>query len=308
MSKLNACGGPPLKGFREYLEKERFSKSSIKTYTFQAEKFIEWTESSGHGFIDFDYKKAVNYVAYLQKRHANIRTINGKIAATRQYFNFLVEKCEASENPFAEILVKGDKAKKMLQNILSADELEDLYYSYETENRTDKRTSSILAGKRNKVMLGLMVYQGLSTTDMKRLRPEHVEPQKGKVYIPSGKIGGRRELALMPWQVMELVEYLNDTWPQLARRKNTDGELFPVTNGRLTDTVAHIIKKLRKVNRKVRNGHQIRASVIVNWLEKHSLRKVQVMAGHRRISTTERYVQEDLKQLQQIINTFHPLR
>jgi len=101
-----------MKNFKEYLEKELFTKSSIKTYTFQAEKFMEWMESSGH---------------------ANIRTINGKIAATRQYFNFLVEKCECAENPFAEILVKGDKTKKMLQNILSADELEDLYYSYPTD-------------------------------------------------------------------------------------------------------------------------------------------------------------------------------
>jgi len=58
----------------------------------------------------------------------------------------------------------------MLQNILSADELEDLYYSYPTD---------------------MDIYQGLSTTDMKRLQNEHVQPQKGKIYIPSGKIGGR---------------------------------------------------------------------------------------------------------------------
>ena len=295
-----------MKNFKEYLEKELFTKSSIKTYTFQAEKFMEWMESSGHEFINFDYKKAVTYVAYLQNRHTNIRTINGKIAATRQYFNFLVEKCECAENPFAEILVKGDKTKKMLQNILSADELEDLYYSYPTD--MDTRRNGQLADKRNKVMIGLMVYQGLSTTDMKRLQNEHVQPQKGKIYIPSGKIGGRRELPLMPWQVMELLEYINETQPELARRKGTQGEeLFPVTNGRLTDTVANIIKKLRKVNRKVKNVHQIRASVIVNWLSKHNLRKVQIMAGHRRISTTEKYVQENLQQLQQVINQYHPL-
>lgn len=295
-----------MKNFIEYLEKERFTKSSIKTYTFQAEKFMEWMEKSGHGFINFDYKKAVIYVAYLQKRHTNIRTINGKIAATRQYFNFLVEKCECAENPFAELLVKGDKTKKMLQNILSSDELEDLYYGYPTD--ADTRRSGQLADKRNKVMIGLMVYQGLSTTDMKRLQNEHVQPQKGKIYIPSGKIGGRRELPLKPWQVMELLEYINEIRPELARRKVAQGEeLFPVTNGRLTDTVANIIKKLRKVNRKVKNIHQIRTSVIVNWLSKHNLRKVQIMAGHRRISTTEKYVQQDLHQLQQIINQFHPL-
>jgi len=293
--------------FKQYLEKERFSKSSIKSYTFQAEKFIEWMEKEGQDLICFDYKKAVRYVAYLQQCHTNIRTINSKIAGTRQYFNYLMETGECPENPFAKILVKGDKTKKMLQNILSPDELEDLYYSYPTD--MDTRRSGQLADKRNKVMIGLMVYQGLSTTDMKRLQSEHIQPQKGKVYIPSGKIGGRRELPLMPWQVMELLEYINEIRPELARRKGTNGEeLFPVTNGRLTDTVANIIKKLRKVNRKVKNIHQVRASVIVNWLSKHNLRKVQVMAGHRRISTTEKYVQENLQQLQQIIATYHPLR
>lgn len=296
-----------MKDFREYLEKEQFSESSIKSYQFQSEKFIEWMEKEGHELVHFDYKKAVCYVEYLQERHTNIKTINHNITAIRHYFAYLVEMANASENPFTEIRVKGDKTKRMLQDLLSSDELENLYYSYEAEN--DTRISSILADKRNKVMIGLMVYQGLSTTDMKRLRPEHVQPKKGKIYVPSGKMGGRRELPLMPWQVMELIEYLNETWLELTKRKKTtEEELFPVTNGRLTDTVAHIIKKLRKVNRKVKNGHQIRASVIVNWLDKYSLRKVQVMAGHRKISTTERYVQEDLKKLHEMVANFHPLQ
>lgn len=293
--------------FKQYLEKELFSKSSVKSYVFQSEKFIEWMGKEGHVLVHFDYKKAVRYVDHLQERHTKIKTMNHSITAIRHYFDHLMEMDNCSDNPFAEIRVKGETTKRMLKDLLSSDELEDLYYSYETENKTDKRISSILADKRNKIMIGLMVYQGLSTTDMKRLRPEHVQPKKGKIYVPSGKMGGRRELALMPWQVMELMEYLNETWPQLARRKKTDEELFPVSNGRLTDTVAHIIKKLRRINRKVKNGYQIRASVIVNWLEKYSLRKVQIMAGHRRISTTERYVQEDLKQLRQIINQYHPL-
>jgi integrase/recombinase XerD len=291
--------------FKKYLEKERFTPGSSKTYCFQAKKFNQWLKGQGDGIRGFDYKKAVCYVDYLQQRHKNIRTINSKLAGTRQYFNYLMETGEALENPFAEIIVRGDKTKKMLNNLLSMDELEDLYYSYPMAKNA--RPNVQLADKRNKVMLGLMVYQGLSTTDMKRLQPEHIQPQKGKIYLPSGRIGGRRELALKPWQVMELMEYLTQIWPELARKKQAD-ELFPVSNGRLSDTVAHIIKKLKSVNHKVKNIHQIRASVIVHWLTKHNLREVQVMAGHRRISTTERYVQEDLKQLQQMVNAYHPLK
>ena len=75
----------------------------------------------------------------------------------------------------------------------------------------------------------------------------------------------------------------------------------------MTDIIYQIIKKLKRVNNKVRNIHQIRASVISNWLKKHNLRKVQVMAGHKSIRSTERYLQEDLKQLEDVIATYHPL-
>lgn len=260
---------------------------------------------NGHSLTGFDYRTAMQYVEHLKKRHTNIRTINGKIAGTRQYFNYQMEMGETLENPFTEILVKGDKTKKMMGNLLSGDELEDLYYSYPMTK--DVRSQIVLADKRNKVMLGLMVYQGLSTTDMKRLRPEHLQPQKGKVYVPSGRIGGRRELILKPWQVIEIMEYLNTIWTELSKRKRSEA-LFPVSKGRLTDTVAHIIKKLKPINHKVKNIHQIRASVIVHWLSKYNLREVQVMAGHRRISTTERYLQEDIRELQQVIGMYHPLQ
>ena len=58
--------------------------------------------------------------------------------------------------------------------------------------------------------------------------------------FPSGKIGGRRELALMPWQ-----NYGTDGIPERSmarigkkKKNNKNEELFPVTNGRLTDTVS----------------------------------------------------------------------
>jgi len=127
--------------------------------------------------------------------------------------------------------------------------------------------------------------------------------------VPSGRIGARRELDLKPWQVLELMEYQNQVRPALLTRKNMEGEqLFPVSNGKLTDTVAYIIKKLKGVNQKLKNIHQIRASVIVYWLSQYNLRKVQIMAGHRRISTTEKYLQDDLKELQLIIGKYHPLQ
>ncbi len=291
--------------YSTYLEKENYSLSSSKSYEYQARKFKQWLDKQGYNLTLFDYKKAMNYVAYLQERHSNIKTINSKLTATKNYFYYLIDNSQVAENPFKDIIIKGEKKKKLLHNLLSADELEDLYYSYETEGT---QASIKLANKRNKVMIGLMVYQGLSTSDMKRLLVEHLKLYQGKIYIPRSRIGNRRELALKSWQVIEFMEYMNETRPQiLKRRKIISEHLFIVSKNRLTDTVSGIIKKLKYINHKVENLHQLRASVIVNWLSKYNLREVQVMAGHKYISTTEKYIQEDLKQLQEVINNYHPL-
>ena len=292
--------------YQEYLTKQKYSPSSIKGYILQSEKFIQWLTKQGYTLQHFDYKQALHYVAYLQDRHSNIKTINHKIIAVKHYFEYLIDRSRSAENPFTTIIIKGEKKNKMRNNLLTADELEDLYYSYTTDD--DPRSNRILANKRNKIIVGFLVYQGLSTSDIKRLQLEHVKLNQGKIYIPKGRLGNRRELHLKPWQIMELMEYINEIRPQLLLRKQQTSEMLFASNKRLSDTIGWILKKLKRINHKVENTHQLRASVIVHWLSKYNLRKVQIMAGHKRISTTEKYLQEDLKQLQEIINLHHPLQ
>lgn len=49
------------------------------------------------------------------------------------------------------------------------------------------------------------------------------------------------------------------------------------------------------------------AAGITNWLKHYNLRQVQVLAGHRYISSTERYLEDDLESLHEIVNNFHPI-
>tara|TARA_R110002049_G_scaffold66281_1_gene173170 strand:- start:1511 stop:1738 length:228 start_codon:yes stop_codon:yes gene_type:complete len=69
----------------------------------------------------------------------------------------------------------------VIHNILTQDELEDLYYSYQTE------TKNPLARKRNKIMLGLLVYQGLTTQNLQQLQVENIKLYKGKIDISGTK-------------------------------------------------------------------------------------------------------------------------
>ncbi|HAV54320.1 MAG TPA: integrase [Aequorivita sp.] len=64
---------------------------------------------------------------------------------------------------------------------------------------------------------------------------------------------------------------------------------------------------MRALNLRVKDSKQIRASVITHWLKHYNIRKVQYMAGHRYISSTERYVQDNLEDLHEMIENLHPI-
>ena len=154
-----------------------------------------------------------------------------------------------------------------------------------------------------------MVYQGLNTSELIRLELEDLQLYKGKVYVKSGARSNSRTLELKPWQVIEFLEYIKEVREEIIERKKLEtNRVFIPSNKRLGNTVYHILKKLKRVNHQVENIHQIRASVITNWLKRYNLRQVQVMAGHRYISSTEKYLQDDLESLHEIVNNFHPIQ
>ncbi len=153
-----------------------------------------------------------------------------------------------------------------------------------------------------------MVYQGLGTRDLGLLKLEDLQLNKGKLYVSSSRKSNARELELKSWQVMGLMEYQGEIRPLLQQRiDNYSEKLFPL-NTRFMVITSGIIKKLRNYNRKVENIKQIRASVITSWLKQYNLRKVQYLAGHRYISSTERYEQDDLERLEEMINQYHPIK
>ena len=291
--------------YRGYLEKERYSLTTIESYINAKSRFIEWCKRNHTTAETIDYKTFLKYIQYLQRKKNTKKTVQHKIGTLKIYFNYLLSEHYRVDNPIENINIKGVK-RTINYNLLEADELEDLYYSYETENIKDKYHR--LTAKRNKVIVGLLVYQGLNTTELIKLEIEDLQLYKGKVYIKSGARSNARTLDLKPWQVIEFLEYIKEVREEFLERKQLEtNRIFIPNNKRLGNTILAIIKKLKNYNRQVTNVHQIRASVITNWLKQYNLRQVQVLAGHRYISSTERYLQDDLESLHEIINNFHPI-
>jgi integrase/recombinase XerD len=291
--------------YRNYLQKESYSSSTIESYVKGAEIFIKWCKRNHTNPDLIDYKILLKFIKYLQRKGISKKTVKHKIGTLKIYFKYLQSENYRLDNPVENINIKGVK-RTINYNLLEADELEDLYYSFETENIKDNYHK--LTAKRNKIIVGLLVYQGLNTSELIKLETEDLQLYKGKIYIKSGARSNSRTLELKSWQVIEFLEYIKEIREEILVRKSLEtNRIFIPNNARLGNTVLAIIKKLKQYNQKVKNIHQIRASVITNWLKQYNLRQVQVLAGHRYISSTERYLTDDLESLHEIVNNFHPI-
>ena len=293
-----------MKTYKDYLEQQNYSETTIIGNQKQVELFKHWCKQNNTTAIEIDYKTCLKYIQHLTQKAITKKTINHRLRSIKIYFNYLIDQEYRLDNPIETTTIKGEK-RTLNYNLLEAEELEDLYYSFETHTYQEDYHQYTL--KRVKVIIGLIVYQGLNTTDLSHLKLEHLQLSKGKIYIPSTKRSNARELELKPWQIMEFIDYINEVRPTIQNKiKNQREQLFN-TNARFNSIVYHLFKKLKKYNQKVENIKQIRASVITNWLGQYNLRKVQYLAGHRYISSTERYLQDDLENLHEIVNNFHPI-
>ncbi len=291
--------------FKAYLEKQRHRTTSIKAYLWKLKDYKNWCTQKGYDTQLLDYKALMQYVKYLQAKNWRAESVNNQIRCVQYYYDYLIESNIRVDNPATGLKVKRSRTKVMA-NLLTYEELEDLYYSFESDHVTDKYFKA--TAKRNKVITGLIVYQCLNTATLAKLQLEDVQLHKGKIDVPGTTKSNPRTLPLQSWQIIELMEYIERYRPKIQKRiKLYNDTLFPLNTPQFNMIQRSIIKKLKTVNHKVVSLQQLRASVITYWLGKYNIREVQQMCGHKYIGSTERYQQDNLENLHKAIQKFHPL-
>lgn len=273
-----------MKKFEAYLKAKAFTDHTIRKYAARAAQLICWAKENNLKTIQ--YNQLLIYVQHLQSKGENPVLINSKLLAIRHYFDYenqsesLYLNKTLGHNPAHRLQIKG-VVKKIRSDYLEAEELESLYENYE--------------GK-EKVMLGLVVYQALKASELERIESLHLDFRKGTLYLPASKQGGSRLLKIESVQLYDLIQLA-------AEKKGTY-----LLKGPLDNRLFALFKKLRKINPKARNSHQLRGSRIIYWIQTQGLRQAQYKAGHTTVAATEKYKQVDLKDLQQRINEHHPLK
>lgn len=110
-------------------------------------------------------------------------------------------------------------------------------------------------------------------------------------------------------QVFELMDYIQEVRREFLQvYGNTDSLFIQWKKGeKFYNITQMMLAHLRKINPRIKNFDQIRASVITAWLKQYDLRKVQYLAGHKYVSSTEAYKANVIDELQADVLKFHPL-
>jgi integrase/recombinase XerD len=274
--------------FKDYLHKKKLSPKTIISYQKQLENFTDWMEQENLQLNELAYTDLLKYISHLRQKSWASRTISHQLGIIRHYFDYKATTGEISANPAQNLTLKGI-TKSIPTDLLSEKELNAIYQGYKPKHESYK------------IMLGLLIYQALTLGELEKLKPENLKLTEGKIYIPGSRKSNGRWLELKPFQILVLHDYV-----KLVEK---DKPLFTGkrSSQKLGNTLVEIFREVKKLNPKAKYALQIRSSVITNKLKTSGLREVQYFAGHRYVSSTERYKLGNIENLKKQINKHHPL-
>jgi site-specific recombinase XerD len=308
MKEQESENGQTIESFIGYLKEKRASKSSIKSRLTVVGIYLEWLELENLSLLEVSYTDLLSFMRWCNHRGVSQRTIQNYIGTIKHLYDHQLNEGRISRHPVTDIAVKGVK-RNVLHHIISPEALHALYHQYPSATNRDKR---------NKVMLGMLVYQGLKATELSKLELNHIKLREGKIDVLGSRKHNGRLMQLESYQVMDLYDYVLQVRPAIlemkpkrsSQQRQETNLLFIGEAGNcysFSNFMTQLMLKVRKLNAGIKNAEQIRSSVITKWLRMYNLREVQYLAGHRYISSTESYLRNDVEGLKEEVQQFHPL-
>ncbi|WP_438712360.1 tyrosine-type recombinase/integrase [Aquimarina muelleri] len=270
---------------------KQYHKKVGNTYKHNIKQFI--------GTANFDiqnasYSDIINYISLLRNSGLSSRNLKNHLCAIKFYYNCLLALGYIKHHPCKTLLLQ-DKTDKTIatETLFTPEELNELLI------REDKAIPQLKL--RNTIIRQLLVYQGLTVKELIALTVADIDLENCTLTIKNSRV-----LELHPKQLLPLQKYLTTDRKKIKNSTKTELLLLSKSGNKiLTVTINDAINY--KATKKF-TPQKIRQSVIANLLKNgHDLRKVQLFAGHRYISSTEQYITSQFTELRSELEKKHPL-
>lgn len=290
----------------------KFAPSCQTGYLLYINRYLAFMNNNA---VDGTYQDVLDFIAYLRTTKwrgtpLHPKTLMNYLFSVKIYYQWLLITEQRDDHPCKTLYLTDQISKAIpVETLYSEAELLKLLENH-------KPVKSYIQ-YRDKVMLSLLIFQALTTSELVNINLDDLDLENGTVHIKRLHQKQDRKLALQSNQILLIYNYLNIERPILLGR-NTDTDYNP----KIPYLNVIINNEGRPMNPQSISGHfnqhkgknermtpfKIRQSAIKNLLRKgNDLRVVQVFAGHKRSSSTEAYKQTGLEELKNIIQKLHPL-
>lgn len=297
---------------------QNYSEKAAPGYIRQINQFADY---QGDKIDETSYNEVLEYLGILRERNLHPKSLRNHLFSIKIYFRYLVVAGKRKDHPCENLYLK-DKINRaiIVESLYTKESLENLYKNFETprDKRPNKEKPEAIK-KRDKVILSLLIYQALTTTEIIELRVKDINLEEATIRINhnhhndrKGRRGNKsRTLALKSKQILLINDYIKKYRKELWRRqkpsKRTD--YFILSNEGLQLWGSYLNRMLSKGRepQDIFTPLKIRQSVITNLLkENKDLRVVQEFSGHRRAGSTEAYKRSGFEELKINIEKLHP--
>jgi site-specific recombinase XerD len=295
----------------DYLE-SKYQPQTVKAYLYDIGNYTSYVGETAAQ--NAKYSTILDYIAHLRERpNMKTHTIQRVVSALKKYYDYLIESEQRTSHPCQDFQLR-DKSPRSVQ-------IQDLFTPQELQSLLHRTERYALLKRRNTLIMSLLVHQALTATEIVNLHLNDVDLDRATINIRQNTQNEGRILDLKATQISLFYGYINEDRLQLSplsplsslggnenpclilsKLENMDKMTFN------TEGVQYLVSTFQPFFNRKLTPTTIRQSVIANRLKVgEDLRHVQIFAGHRRISSTERYKVSGLDALKNAIQKHHPL-
>jgi len=285
----------------EYLQ-QKHPPATVKSYEREITIYLQKHPKAAK----YNYKEVTGYIGELRSRYSNAGNVGRIVQALKKYYHYLHTSGQRKDNPAKAIRLRDNKTKHV--------QLQDLFTTAELFQLLQPRAERYpFLTARNKVVMSLLVNQGLKLGELVGLDIHHISLAEGTIFVPGSGNTNKRTLQLKAEQVMLLHGYIGEARPKLVTARtgnNTKLLLSKLGQPLSVADIQYLVETFRNLYpERQLNPQTIRMSVIKNLLSAgNDIRVVQVFAGHKRPDATEKYKQSHIETLKTEIQKHHPLQ
>ena len=270
--------------------------ATLSAYRSDLSRFSRWLSLRGRAL---ETARRLDVLDFLGAHsHWPPRTIARRLSALRRFYQYLEREGRVAANPCDRI--DAPRLGRPLPEVLTEQEVERLLAAPDVDTAL---------GMRDRAMLEVLYATGCGCRELVGLRPEQVNLLQGVLRVV-GK-GGKERLVPLGEPAVDWLERFLERGRTPILGARVSAALFPTGRGGVMTRQAfwHLVKRHAEhagITRPI-SPHTLRHAFATHLLDHGAdLRVVQMLLGHRDISTTQIYTHVARERLKAMHARHHP--